>query len=200
MLFIVDNQTSLPYTPDRATSGTGSARRQAVGHIHDISWWLKGDSDIMLHYWYGPCNNSLIMDIILKYILQYAVSLWCVHVLYQILQLSMPYTFGIQTRLSLCFGEFALASAGIMPITNFTGLLLATEAFFFNKIQNGRTIHAKSLHWRHNGRNGVSNHQPHDCLLNRFFRSRSKKISKLRVTGLCAGNSPVTGEFLRTNG
>ena len=24
---------------------------------------------------------------------------------------------------------------------------------------------------------------------------RSKKTSKLRVTGLCAGNSPVTGEF-----
>ena len=28
-----------------------------------------------------------------------------------------------------------------------------------------------------------------------FFRSRSKKTSKLRVTGLCVGNSPVTGEF-----
>ena len=52
-----------------------------------------------------------------------------------------------------------------------------------------------SLQWRHNGRDGVSNHQPHHCLLNRLFRRRSKKISKLRVTGLCAGNSPVTGEF-----
>ena len=28
-----------------------------------------------------------------------------------------------------------------------------------------------------------------------LFRRRSKKTSKLRVTGLCAGNSPVTGEF-----
>ena len=27
------------------------------------------------------------------------------------------------------------------------------------------------------------------------FRRRSKKTSKLRVTGLCAGNSQVTGEF-----
>ena len=54
-----------------------------------------------------------------------------------------------------------------------------------------------TLHWRHNGCNGVSNHQTHDydCLLNRLFRRRSKKTSKLRVTGLCAGNSPVTGEF-----
>ena len=32
--------------------------------------------------------------------------------------------------------------------------------------------------------------------LNRLFRRRSKKASKLRVTGLCVGNSPVTGEFL----
>ena len=35
----------------------------------------------------------------------------------------------------------------------------------------------------------------HDCLLNRLFRCRSKNTSKLRVTGLCEGNSPVTGEF-----
>ena len=34
-----------------------------------------------------------------------------------------------------------------------------------------------------------------DCLFNRLFRCRSSKISKLRVTGLCAGNSPVTSEF-----
>ena len=51
--------------------------------------------------------------------------------------------------------------------------------------------------WRHNGRGSVSNHQPHDCLLNRLFRCwcRSKKTSKLRVTGLCVENSSGTGEF-----
>ena len=49
------------------------------------------------------------------------------------------------------------------------------------------------LLWRHNGCDGVSNHQPHDYLLNDLFRS--KKTPKLRVTGLGAGNSPVTGEF-----
>ena len=47
-----------------------------------------------------------------------------------------------------------------------------------------------TLQWRHNELNGVSNHQPHDCLLNRLFRRRSKKTSKLLVTGLCVGNSP----------
>ena len=56
-------------------------------------------------------------------------------------------------------------------------------------------IYSCSLQWRHNGQDGVSNHQPHDCLLNRLFWRRSKKTSKLRVTGLCAGNSPGTGEF-----
>ena len=35
----------------------------------------------------------------------------------------------------------------------------------------------------------------HDCLLNRLFGRRSKKTSKRRVTGLCEGNSPGTGEF-----
>ena len=48
----------------------------------------------------------------------------------------------------------------------------------------------KSLQWHHNEPDGVSNHQPYDCLLNRVFRCRSKKASKLRVTGLCLGNSP----------
>ena len=52
-----------------------------------------------------------------------------------------------------------------------------------------------SIQWRHNGRDSVSNHQPHDCLLSGLFRRRSKKTLKLRVTGLCAGNSPGTGEF-----
>ena len=46
------------------------------------------------------------------------------------------------------------------------------------------------LHWRHNDHDGVSNHQSHGCLLNRLFRRRSKKTPKLRVTGLCVGNSP----------
>ena len=52
------------------------------------------------------------------------------------------------------------------------------------------------LQWRHNERDGVSNHQPYDWLPNRLCKGTSKKTSKLRVTGLCAGNSPETGEFL----
>ena len=52
-----------------------------------------------------------------------------------------------------------------------------------------------ALQWRHNGRDGVLNHQPHDRLLNRLYRCRSKKTSKIRVTGLYVGNSPATGKW-----
>ena len=46
-----------------------------------------------------------------------------------------------------------------------------------------------TLQWRHNERDGVSNHQHLDCLLNRLFSCRSNKTSKLCVTGLCEGES-----------
>ena len=50
-------------------------------------------------------------------------------------------------------------------------------------------FYGKSLQWRHNERDGVSNHRHLDCLFNCVFRRRSKKTSKLRVTG------PLWGEF-----
>ena len=40
------------------------------------------------------------------------------------------------------------------------------------------------LQWCHNGSDGVSNRKPHECVLNRLFRRKSKKTSKLRVIGL----------------
>ena len=49
------------------------------------------------------------------------------------------------------------------------------------------------LQWRHNEQDGVSNHQRLECLLNRLFRPRSKKTSKLR---LCEGN-PAQGPVTR---
>ena len=78
--------------------------------------------------------------------------------------------------------------------------------YFFVFIQSGHIIHPadpspwasnhswfiNTLRWRHNGRDGVVNHQHHHCLLNRLF---IKENIKLRVTGLCVGNSPMTGEF-----
>ena len=46
------------------------------------------------------------------------------------------------------------------------------------------------LRRRHNERDAVSYQQPHDCLLNRLFRHWWTTTSRLRITGLCEGNSP----------
>ena len=53
----------------------------------------------------------------------------------------------------------------------------------------------ETLQWRHDENDAVSNHRCLDCLRNRLLWCKSKKMSKLRVTGLCEGNSSVTGEF-----
>ena len=72
--------------------------------------------------------------------------------------------------------------------------ILPLRERFNIRLQN---LHCKasSLRWCHNEHDDVSNHQRLDCLPNRLFGRRSKKTSKFRVTGLCEGNSPVTGEF-----
>ena len=54
-----------------------------------------------------------------------------------------------------------------------------------------------ALQWRHNEineRDGVSNHQPHDCLLNRLFRADQRNIKAPRHWPLC-GEFTGTGEF-----
>ena len=83
----------------------------------------------------------------------------------------------------------------LLPVSSLLYVILSIIKCGHGEVISSHTLLAMSLPWRHNERDGVSNHQPHDCLLNRLFRRRSKKTSKLRVTGLCDGNSPVTGEF-----
>ena len=50
-----------------------------------------------------------------------------------------------------------------------------------------------TLQWCHYECEGISNQQHLACLLNRLFRRRLKKTSKLHVTGLSEGNPPVNG-------
>ena len=52
-----------------------------------------------------------------------------------------------------------------------------------------KLIHASTLQWRHNERNGVSNYQPHDCLLNRLLKAQIKEIIK------APRHWPLWGEF-----
>ena len=84
------------------------------------------------------------------------------------------------------------------------GCIYSFAIFFFEEFASqprrhyagiATTLPMSTLRWRHNGCDSVSNHQPRECLLRRLIRRTSKKTSKLRVTGLCAGNSPETGEF-----
>ena len=101
-------------------------------------------------------------------------------------------------------------NAGILligPVGNFSEILIKIYTFSFNEMHLkmssrkwwpsclGLNVLKCTLQWHHNGRDGISNHQPHDCLLNCLFRHRSKKTSKLCITDLCVRNSPVTGEF-----
>ena len=81
-----------------------------------------------------------------------------------------------------------------------TDILVVIAGYLHVRITRDSATIMVILQWRRNGHDGVSNHQPRDCLLSRLFRRRSKETSRLRVTGLCAGNSPATGEFPRTKG
>ena len=70
------------------------------------------------------------------------------------------------------------------------------QVWYISEInEDYRIIRNLALQWRHNGRDSLSDYQLHDCYLNRLFRHRSKKTSKLRATGLSAGNSPEAGEI-----
>ena len=91
----------------------------------------------------------------------------------------------MQWYLELCiaFGLQSGLSKAIHGRYVYVNLSILLETIFFY-------LSAGPLRWRHNDRDGVSNHQPHDCLLNRLFRRRSKLTSKLCITGLCVGNSP----------
>ena len=60
----------------------------------------------------------------------------------------------------------------------YLGLVMFSPA---TALEAGKFSFTLPLQWRHNDRDGVSNHRRFDCLLNRLFRRRSKKTSQLRV-------------------
>ena len=106
-----------------------------------------------------------------------------------------PVTGGFPSQMLLLFPKQIL----LQKVRGYTIDHLWGDSVFFNLwfkwYQWVSIFSRRSLQWRHNGHDGVSNHQPQHCLLTRLFGRRSNKTSKLRVTGLCAGNSPGTGEF-----
>ena len=66
-------------------------------------------------------------------------------------------------------------------------LVVVTPRIFFQFLY--------TLQWRHNERDGLSNRQHIECLLNYItgcLGADQRKTSQLRVTCLCEGNPPVT--------
>ena len=120
----------------------------------------------------GSCTYTHIFDIILLNILYFQKQV-----------------------ISVCFSRFV---RNTIPPYKINHVMILDMVPFINVYKNCLISDFEtfsSLRWRHNERDSVSNHQPYECLLNRLFTRRSKNISKLHVTGLCAGNSPETGEF-----
>ena len=121
-----------------------------------------------------------------------------------------PRWWGQRSRHSRCMRNLQFYVSGNRPIAVTFGSYnltsnLTMSVYVISKWLYQRTIQQTRLssvldtsttsQWRRNGRDGVSNHRRPVCLLNRLFKRRSKKTSKLRVIGLCEGNSPVTSDF-----
>ena len=74
-------------------------------------------------------------------------------------------------------------------------LKIETSIIFIqeNAFENVSCKMSVALHWRHNGPNGVSNHQPHHCWLNRSFMHRPKNTSNSASLAFVQGihRSPV---------
>ena len=105
---------------------------------------------------------------------------------------------GLNSRIVSCLSSasviavpYAISCYSALRYTS-TDCMEFWKLFLSSMIRN--SIKNLPLQWRHNERDGVSNNQPHDCLLNRL-RRRSTKTSKLRATGNCEVNSPVIVEF-----
>ena len=67
-----------------------------------------------------------------------------------------------------------------------------TILFYFDtshSVTLGSGIIVGSLQWRHNERDGVLNHQPHDCLLNRLVKAQVEENIK------ASRHWPLCGEF-----
>ena len=66
--------------------------------------------------------------------------------------------------------------------------------FILERCAQGSCKKKHTLQWRHNKRDGVSSHQPHDCLLNRLFKAQIKENIK------APHHWPLWGEFTGDGG
>ena len=135
------------------------------------------------------------------------VSIWWRHhaptkyVLCKIIGDQMVYITGFflyhmqDTYMYICYwvAHFFIANIRCVLTLKESCILFHTQAHTQNLT---KPLH-NALHWRHNEGDGVSNHRRLHWLLSCWFMCRSKKTSKLCVTGLCVGNSPVNSSHKR---
>ena len=85
------------------------------------------------------------------------------------------------TRLLVNILEFRKRSDRLQGVFKLLYLFKPEHFWFTEYICCGLSF-AITLQWHHNEHEGLSRHQPHECLFNSLFRRRSKKTSKIGVT------------------
>ena len=108
--------------------------------------------------------------------------------------------------LAICCGTLLIVSRHIIALSGVKGGLSGNKKYcgkcYYVIMPNSISFHMESLVWARLHYNDVIMSAMASQITSLtivystiYSRSRSKKPSKLRVTGLCEGNSPVTGEF-----
>ena len=75
---------------------------------------------------------------------------------------------------SVTFGVTQFCVSGDLSRVSLRAMIAGNLACFMTASLAGE-CRTYTLRWRHNLLDGVSNHQPHDCLLNRFIRALIKE-------------------------
>ena len=96
---------------------------------------------------------------------------------------------------STSFFFFSFLSPNLMKLSKHSSIAHLKTVPTINELCSTGRLYISTLQWRLNERDGISNPRPLGCLLGRLLRGRSKKTSKLRVTGLFEGNPPMTGRI-----
>ena len=144
-------------------------------NVHRWRPWTLPFYQLLVHLMIKYCQNNI-------------------SVLVQIVGFNLIYTVGLKHHIQV--SRSLLDCCGLLSV-QFTRFI---QDYF---TWNGPVMpssQCQPLEWRHNKRDGASNHRRLDCLLNRWFRRRSKKTSKLRVTGLRKGESTRDRWIPLTNG
>ena len=97
------------------------------------------------------------------------------------------YVYYVIWSLAIHPGDCRCPGAQIGAWTSATAAFLLPTAEERGLLRGGFNI---PLRWRHNGHGGVSNHQPHHCLLNGLVRQIKENIKAPRYWLLSPVNSP----------